>query len=318
VKPTHVKKQPSTDPIVILHPFNMDKLKINTYDYVNLKNTVENKDKSKRLEMSAQAISTDDKMFSKMSKGDEDKYPNDRDTLGKREIAVDQTCREALMLKVKDACEVTLPTTDRKYSTREKLLSRLDYQKAVVRVQKNDAYFERKTPVVCLCEEILKSINAEYGENIEVEYMDKRTIVKCSKLTITMKDFHDHVLNPNPDAKKEQYFQYLEDYGIKSEFSQPDMIHPISMDEQARESLGVEELDPVKIRRDFKWQLLKTVNKLGRVSAPLAIPVLIGFAGLPNNEPSKYIDVAGIILFALWLIWSVLTSSTYSSSNGND
>lgn len=329
VKPTHVKKHPSTDPIVILHPFNMDELNINSYDYVSLRNTVHYKDKSdedksKTLEMSVQAISCRDK-YSKMSWENEDYYPNDKDKLGKHEIAVDQTCREALVLKVKVPCEVTLFTTHRKYSIGKKLLTRLDYQKAVVRVQKNDAYYERKTPVVCLCEEIMKSIGAEYGEKLEVEHKNKIIIAKSAKLTVTMKDFHDQVLHPspvNPGTKRNLYppyhehFQYPEDYGIKSEFSQAEMIHPIFMDTIARESIDVVELDPVKIRRNFKWQVLKTVNRLGSVSAPLAITVLAGFAGVDPLSRAFY--VLGMTPLVLWLIWSVITSSNYRISSEND
>ena len=281
VKRTLVKEQPSIDRIVILHPDNMAKLKINNYDYINLKNTIHYNDKSKELKISAQAISNEHK-FSRMLTGDENEYPDNDNILGKLEIAVDQTYREALALTLKPRCEVTLSKTDKKYDIKEKLLSRLDYQKAVVRVQKNEAYFERKTPVVCLCEDAMEAVGADYGDNLEVEFNEKRTIVKSAKLTVTMKDFHDYVLNPSLGKKREPptYLQYPEDYGIKSEFSGAEMIHPIFIDTIAREMLGVTELDPVKIRRDFKWQVLKTINKLGRISAPLAIPILVGFAGL--------------------------------------
>jgi antitoxin component of MazEF toxin-antitoxin module len=323
VKRTIVHEQPLADSIVILHPHNMKRLKINTYDYINLKNTVYSShdvnNRSKELEISARAIGNEH-YLSRILTEDGDEYPNDESVLGKREIAVDQICREALALKV--GCEVTLSKTDRKYGIGEKLLTRLDYQKAVVRVQGNESYFERKTPVVCLCEEIMKAIDVDYGDNIEVEHMDKRIIVKCAKLTENMKNFHDHVLSPSlkpkgqETEKQQSYLLYPEDFGIESEFSGAEMIHPVFMDRIARDLLGVKALDPVKIRKYFKWQVLKTVNKLGSVSAPFAIPVLIGFVGVQTvSDFWRNVDYVGIILLASWLTWSVATSSTYRVSS---
>jgi hypothetical protein len=323
VKRTIVKEQPSTDPIAILHPSYMKRFKINTYDYINLKNTVHPlyvSNSSRELEISAQAIGSEHKL-SRMITGDEDEYPEDEKTLGKGEIAVDQTCREALVLTIKPRCKVTLLKTGRRYGAKEKLLARLDYQKAIVRVQRNESYFERKTPVVCLCEEAVRSIGADYGDKIEIEYNDKRTTVKCTKLTDAMKEFHDHVLNPSPKTKRKPptYLEYPEDHGIKSDFSGAEMIHPIFIDTIARDLLDVKVLDPVKIRRDFKWQVLKAVNKLGSISAPIAIPVMVGFAGLEGIEPlSRVVDLIGIFLLSSWLIWSVISSSTYRVSIGND
>ncbi|MGI0010973.1 MAG: hypothetical protein ACREAE_06210 [Nitrosopumilaceae archaeon] len=66
IKQTFVTRQPSTDFIVILHPQDMKQLKIRTDDYVNLKNTIHNKDETIDLEIFAQVIRSEHKL-SKMN-----------------------------------------------------------------------------------------------------------------------------------------------------------------------------------------------------------------------------------------------------------
>jgi hypothetical protein len=63
----------------------------------------------------------------------------------------------------------------------------LKFQKAVVRVGENDVCPEYKTPVACLCAEVMGSIGANYGEKIKVEDSDMKPIVaECAKLAKTM------------------------------------------------------------------------------------------------------------------------------------
>ena len=53
----------------------------------------------------------------------------------------------------------------------ERLLTWMDYQKVVVRVDYNIEFMEHKTPIACLTEDVLTSIGAEYGDTITIEYM---------------------------------------------------------------------------------------------------------------------------------------------------
>jgi hypothetical protein len=57
-----------------------------------------------------------------------------------------------------------------------------------------------------------------------------------------------------------------------------EMIHPIFMDSIARDQLGVDRLYPVKIRKYFWWELLKTLNRFGRVSL-IGLSVILGLMG---------------------------------------
>ncbi len=310
IKPTFVKKQPSTDYIAILHPSDMKKLKIYNNDYINLKKTVSNGTDTKELQVLAQVISSEHKL-SKMTSSD----PN---ALKPGEVGIDQTCRESLGLMVGE--KVILSKTNRKYGLIDKLLSRLDYQKAIVRVQANAPYMEHKIPVVCLCEEIVSSIGANYGDRIVVESNSNKMIAKCAKLISSMQDFHDFVLDLSDVSKvktklTEGYFLNPSDFGIKSErLKQGEMTHPIFMDAIAMHLLGVERLYPVKIRKFLWWEVQKKLNSFGSVSL-IAFSVTLSFL---VQDPSSKILWGWSIILGAWGGWSVLTSSTYKTSSETD
>jgi hypothetical protein len=319
VKRSSVVKQPSTDYIVILHPYDMEKLKVETNDYVNLQNTVYGLGGEKKLEISAQVFGVENYPLSLMTAAYDNEPVTVENLLFEGEAGVDQTYREALGLRLGQ--KVTISKAERKHRPMERLVTRLDYQKAIVRVQGNAAYFERKTPVVCLCDEVMTSIGVNYGDKIEVEYKDNRTVVKCAKLIPGMQLFHDLVLNPQSAQRNklpERYLKYPEDFGIVSDdLEWGGITHPIFMDGIAMHSLGVGPLDPVKIRKSFKWQILKALNRFGSVSV-IAFSVLLGL--LLEHIQQLSIPVAigyGAVIGALlgWGAWSILTSSGYKTSN---
>jgi hypothetical protein len=310
IRPTFVKKQPSTDYIAILHPSDMKKIKVGDNAYINLKKIVSNGKETKELQVLAQVISSEHKL-SKMTS-------SDAKALKPGEVGVDQTLRESLGLVVGE--KVILSKTNRKYGITDKLLTRLDYQKAIVRVQANAPYMEHKIPVVCLCEEIVSSIGANYGDRIVVESNNNKIIAKCAKPISSMKEFHDFVLDLSNVSKvkaklTEGYFLDPSDFGIKSErLKQGEMTHPIFMDAIAMHLLGVERLYPVKIRKFLWWEVQKKLNSFGSVSL-IAFSVTLSFL---VQDPSSIILWIWSITLGAWGGWSVLTSSTYRTSNESD
>ncbi len=286
----------------------MKKLKLNNNDYIMLRNIVSNGTERKELEIFAQAISSDHK-YSRMTFSD----PHH---LNAGEIGVDQTLREALALKIGD--KVILSTTDKKHGLMEKFLALLDYQKAVVRIQANAAYMEHKIPVVCLCEEVIATMGAAYGDTIEVESNNNKIVSKTAKLTTSMQEFHDFVLDrSNSEIVNARltagYFLDPSSFGIKSErLNQGEMTHPIFMDATAMYLLGFMDarLHPVKVRKSLWWQIQKKLNSFGNVSL-IAFSVTLG---LFVQNPSVILLVWSVVL-GTWGSWSVLTSSSYKTSN---
>jgi hypothetical protein len=213
--------------------------------------------------------------------------------------------------------KVILSRTSKKYGLMDRLLTQLDYQKAVARVQANAPYMENRIPVVCLCEEIITSIGANYGDRIEVESNNNKIIAKCAKLTSSMQQFHDFVLDgSNADIIKpkltDQYFTDPSEFGIKSERfkSEGELTHPIFMDAIAMQLLGIDRLYPVKVRKHLWWQIQKKLNSFGSVSL-VAFSVTLG---LFVQHPSDVLLLWSVIL-GVWGSWSVLTSSTYKTPN---
>lgn len=305
-------KQPSTDFIIILHPTDLKKMKIKANDYVKLKNTITNGTETLDLEILAQIINSEDNLSKMNSKS--------LDSLKPGEVGVDQSYREALGLQI--GKKVSLSLTKKKYGFMEKLLTLLDFQKSIVRVQANAPYMEHRTPVVCLCNEILNSIGATYGDRIVVESDNTKITVKCTSLIPSMQEFHDFVLDPSDKDMKEKiktqitrmYFIDPAQWGIKSErLEVGEMTHPIFMDAISMNLLGVKRLYPVKIRKSLWWEIQKKLNSFGNVSL-IGLSVMLGFV---VQDPSSKILWGWVALLGIWGSWSVLTSSTYkTSSNG--
>jgi len=252
------------------------------------------------------------------------------ENLKEGEIAIDQTYREALGFDIGEKIEIR--KTKQRYGFKEKLLSRLNYQKAVVRVQPNAPFMENKTPVACICEDMVSSIGAEYGDIIMIEVKDRKISVKCAKLSSFMSEFHDAIIGHQlTKTKMNELNKEYEDTWIKSPFnlitkwgkiSKPygELIHPVFMDQISRKILKVKPLDTVKIRKSLSWETQKKFNSFGGL-AILAIAILIpelvaitfNVEELKWSEELKWLWLILIPLMA-FIIWSVLTSSKYRTN----
>jgi formylmethanofuran dehydrogenase subunit D len=303
IRPTFVKRQPSSDFIVIMHPSDMKELNIKDNDYVKIENVIHNKEEEKKIEILGLVINSEHK-YSKMTS-------LDPDVLKPREIGIDQTYREALALTVGD--KVVISQTKIRQNLKERFLSFLNYQKAIVRIQANAPYMEHKIPVVCLCEEMMSAIGAEYGDRINVESTNSKIKAKTAKLTTSMREFHDFLLDKsNEDEIKprltEKYFLDPSDFGISSErLHIGDLIHPVFMDAIAMHLLFAGRLYPVKINRSLWWDIQKKLNSFGSISL-IAFSVTLS---LFIKEPSSYVLLMWNIILGAWGAWSVLTSSLY-------
>jgi formylmethanofuran dehydrogenase subunit D len=237
-------------------------------------------------------------------------------------VGIDETYRNALGLRKGE--RVRIVKTKKRYGFKQKLLTSLNYQKAVVRVQQNVPYMEQRIPVVCLCDEIVNSIGARYGDQIIVETKDRSLSVRCARSTEQMEEFHDLVISPpleipqrNNDAEKFERIYFRIPWNLLTKWgrlAEPhgDLIHPIFMDSIARKKLNVKELEPVKIRRSFIWETKKKLNSFGAL-ALFAVSIMI-----PQIINSPIENVIYLLLLALPLvglvIWSVFTASEYRES----
>lgn len=298
------------DFVVVMHPNDMEK-KFQKNNYVELSNIIEAKGEKRILKILAPVISSNDKLI--------DKYPKNG-PLTEKQIGVDQTYREAIGIKEQNQITINYKN-NKKINFTEILLGKMNFQKSIVRIQPNGTYMERRTPVVCLCEEMITSINAVYGDRIVVESDTKKIIVICAPLSPLMEKFHDYVSNPPADEKKKEelkeetkgYFDDPTEWGLTSQALQDrgDLIHPIFIDELGRKLLGVKDrLYPVKIRRSFRWEFLKKLNSFGSISL-LALSVTLGLAVM---EPTELFYWFWSAILGVWGSWSVLYSSTYKTS----
>ena len=240
------------------------------------------------------------------------------------EIGIDQTYREAIGLEVGESVDVK--KTDAKYGFKEKFLTNLNYQKAVVRVQQNAPYMENKIPVVCICEEIMNSIGAQYGDMILVQAKNKEISVKCAKPTPFMTGFHDAIVGTTLskgeiDAVNKNYentylknpFNLITKWGRVTE-KRGEMTHPMCMDYISRSLLEVKPLQPVKIRKSLSWQIQKKFNTFGGLGI-LAIAILVPeIIVITSDHPE--LNFLWLIMMPLiaYVIWSVFTSSKYQTS----
>ena len=242
----------------------MKELGIKDNDYIKIGNVISKGEEKKEIEIATLVINSEHKL-SKMTSLDK------TSCLKKGEIGIDQTYREALALKKED--KITISKTNKRYGLKERFLSFLNYQKAIVRIQANAPYMENELPVVCLCEEMMTAIGASYGDRIKIESVNNSKIkTKAAKLTTSMQDFHDFVLdNSNEEKVKPRltanYFLNPSDFDIHSENLQiGDLIHPIFMDAIAMHLLDVDRLHPIKIRRSLWWDVQKKLNSFGSVA----------------------------------------------------
>ena len=315
VIPSSVIKQPFSDFIAILHPDKMKELKVHTTDYVVLENIIKTRDgkKSRLLKISSPLISSKNKLIDKEI----------TNSITTEDISIDQTYREALGIHTNQSITIEIPK--KRMGLDERLLDKMNYQKAIVRVQPNATYMERQTPIVCLCEEMINSIGAIYGDRIVIESYNKKIIVECAPLTPLMQKFHDYVSSPSSDPIKQSdrekeiidYFDVPKNWGLESEvlLSRGDLIHPIFMDYTGRKSLSesnnlIPRLYPVKIRRSFRWDFLKKLNSFGAISLLALSVTAFGILDKPG-EPIFWILS---LLFGFWGAWSIITSSKYKTS----
>ena len=297
---SEVLTQPVADFIIIIHNNDMADLNLKEYDSVILENTSDN------IKQTIDAT---------IIKHDNDKI--DKQTMGKIQpgiIGMDQTCRNTILLDDNDKVIITkspkkdwLGRVKKKYSA----------QKAVVRVQPNSTYMERKIPVMCICDEMLISINAAMGDQIKVEFSNKdehrEITVRTAPLTPNMQKFHDSIITKN--YKKTAKVTTGTYFGIPTTIScNPDRIHPVFLDKMGRKQLNIEKFQAVKIRRSKKWNVLKKLNEMGLLNFLALSLTMVAYIGNPNNS---YYLLFGTC-FAGWVIWSILTSSTYNSKNSGN
>ena len=327
VEKTTVTEHPSTDYLVILRPDDMKELLISSGDYIRLTST--KAVPYGAVEIMAQVVSSDEEF----SKG------TGLERQG--QVGIDQTLREALGLKLGDV--ICLPKQEFEFlqrllshlilkltSCRDWFLSRWGYQKVILIVEENPAYLERKTPVACLCEDTMSSIDVIYGDKIKVEYKRTTEVFKCAKLENMVPE---NTRSPVSGAE----------------------IHtrrPIFMDEIGRLSLDVKPGYPVKARRSLTWQFWKGANRFGSPTSLIAASVILTFAiqtgpiittttetttNVTNHHTTTLIHTTKAIqnvniikpipvyliywgLFVAivgWGIWSALTHSMYRASSSS-
>ena len=176
-------------------------------------------------------------------------------------------------------------------------------KKSVVRVHENREFMEHKTPVACLSDDVITSVGVNYGDNIEVEYLsdENKAAVKCAKMNQSMEDRLTkrpaifRMIKAQTGAKEERREMSCdcEDESLETcaaieeecgglsrttGSKDEDKLPPIFIDELTRTRLGVEILYPVKIRKKFRWEFWKTINRFGAVSL-VAFSVTLGLLG---------------------------------------
>jgi len=316
VKKTASHEQPFADFIVLLHPKTMKKLNIKTENYIKITKSFPFKKKEKTIEVRAAVWPSDSEYIVKYEE-EEEKEDKEDEIIGEEDIGIDQTYREALGLKIDE--KITITTTLDKVGFWEKVLNKWNFQKSVVRAQSNADYMERKTPYACICEEVVKSIGANYGDENEVEAKGETIKVKCQPLSKLMQDFHDMVmLSPDNDEMKkykerltEKYFADPNDYCFGSSFfdRKGDMIHPIFVDGVTNRRLKIGKLDILKIRRSFSWEMQKKLQSLGTISL-LGLSVTVPF--LAHNPSNPWIW-GWMIGLGVWGGLSVLVAPRFKN-----
>lgn len=295
----------------------MKKLQLNPNDYVKLEHIIvyTGKDDNTPPKNEPRTITINARLVSSKN----DLVDNHQEELKEDEICIDQTYREALGLKIDD--KICIKGPSKKFGFGESILSKMNFQKSVVRVQANASYMERQIPIACLCEEMITSIGAVYGDRIIIESHKTNIIAKCAPLTPLMQKFHDYVSQPTLNDKERKdlgnetkgYFDDPKEWGLQSKMllDHGDIIHPIFMDEIGRKLLGgITRLHPVKIRRSFSWEFRKKLNSFGAISL-VALSVTLFFLVEHPDNPFLWFWT---VLLGAWGAWSVLTSSTYKTS----
>lgn len=307
VRPSSVERQPFADFVVILNDDTIRRLDARPGGCAILESAIASKaGESRTLRIEAVIVSEDDENV-------------DTESVGKiqcDEICMDQTCREALFVDVGDAVRVSIPHERRRMAAKDRLLNRMNFQKSVLRVHPNSTYMERKIPVVCVCEEMINSVGARYGDRVIIESAGasdrSEATAVCAPLTPAMQRFHDRVTAMSRTAAGVGSAGDREAAGAGAPVpdGKLDLIHPVFVDAIARRSLGgVPQLYPVKMRRSFVWDLLKKINGFGPVSL---IAFSVSTIGL-TSSPDSLLYWILTVLFGGWAAWSIMTSSTYGS-----
>lgn len=188
----------------------------------------------------------------------------------------------------------------------------MNFQRIIVRSQLNHTYLERKIPIVGLCVEMINAIGVSYGDRIIISSPDnsKRLSVICAPLTPSMQRFHDEVTHvQNFDIMTAYMDSPKDDDGVSDLENLPDRIHPIFIDAANRRKLGIGLYNPIRIMRSFKWEFMKKLNSLSSMNI-IALPVLVLLLSTNLNNLAYW----GItIAMSGWLVWGLVTSTTYNS-----
>lgn len=314
VKETTGREPKISDFVVFMHPNVMKKAKMKDGRFVRIKNTVRKSNNAEKIElvMEAPVLSMKRLTLSHINQAIQNKNPpgNVIPEFTDEMIGIDQTYCDALGIKYDEFIEV-IPT-GRKRTLGDKILSRLNFQKIIVRANMNHTYLERKRPMIGLCLEMVNSIGVSYGDQIVITSGDgrKRTNAICLPLTTSMQKFHDDIVHQHDFDRIIAYTTADRDEdGVTNLQGKKDRIHPIFLDAVSRRRLGISTFHPIRIRRSFRWEILKKLNSLSSMNI-VALPVMLLI--LSENPTSLTYWILAFVLGG-WLSWSLITSTTYNS-----
>ncbi len=311
IRSSNVKNHPYADFIGLLTPKLLKDMNIHPPHYVRINKVISHQNKQKNLEINVLVVSSESEISNLSSLC--------KDPLRDDEIGLDQTYRESLDVQIGE--EIEIINTDQKFSLKERFLNKLNFQKAVVRIQANAVHMERQIPIACLCQEMIDSIGAKYGDKIILESTSGKYTVKCIPLAPRMQEFHDYVLSPPNDLVErkalkdkltKKYFTDPADWGLNSIILEEsgELVHPIFIDGMTMDALNVTRLHPLKINRSFQWELLKKLNSFGVISL-LGLSVVAPFLVEHPDWISLWVWA---IFLGCWGTWSIITSSKYKTS----
>ena len=290
------------DYVGFLHKEDMDQAGIKDGSYVMISNRVRTADGVVDIRLAVLVFEMTSEILQQLR-------PEVSAGFKKGMIAMDQTYRDAL--GAASGTTVSLVRALSNSSVAERLTNVMRFQRVIMRANLNHTYLERRVPMAGVCEEMTTAVGVQYGDKVIVSSPDntKSIAMICAPLTPSMQEFHDATTRIQGYSKVDTWIDAKEEDGVPDVSKVVDRIHPIFIDATNRRALGIDIHSPVRIRRSFRWLLLKKLSKVSSMNL-LALPIMMTYLQQDITNPVLWAVMAGM---GGWLVWGILKSTTYNT-----
>lgn len=212
-------------------------------------------------------------------------------------IGIDQTLRTALGAKEEDKVFVKKAKPIKRGISKRILMRTLKTQIELMRV-KRAAYLHMEKNICCISKDVMRVIGVDEGDFIEIQSPKTSIKLRALELSNTIRKIKKEAMEANPAF----YPDCIEKLSLVRLRKTKHDLPWIFLDGDAREELGVELCDTVRIYRDVGHTLYKQMTRLSVPVVLTMIGAVIAIDGLSLPEIALFLFIGLIAAFSFMLI----------------